>query len=140
MDHSLSISGYNTRLRPVEIANAEFILGLRTIPRVIGKVGDTVPAVSEQRRWIQDYFKRCNDYYFIIDSLENQPWGTIGIYSFTAKRAEWGRWFILPDIMATLPSGTLAHQLAFEHFDAVWFQDCRAWCSALPVTGHDDDV
>jgi RimJ/RimL family protein N-acetyltransferase len=116
MNHSVSIAGYNTRLRPVRILDAEFILRLRNMPHVVGTVGDTVPEVAGQRRWIQDYFQRNNDYYFIIESLLGHPWGTIGIYNFTAGGAEWGRWIILPGIMAAVPSAVLVHQLAFQHF------------------------
>jgi RimJ/RimL family protein N-acetyltransferase len=116
MNHSLSIAGYNTRLRPVSISDAEFILRLRNMPHVTGTVGDTVPEVAEQRRWIESYFERPDDYYFIIESLQGQPWGTIGLYSFRAAGAEWGRWIILPGIMAALPSAVLIHQLAFAHF------------------------
>jgi RimJ/RimL family protein N-acetyltransferase len=116
MNHSLSIAGYNTRLRPVSISDAEFILRLRNMPHVTGTVGDTVPEVAEQRRWIESYLERSDDYYFIIESLQGQPWGTVGLYDFRAAGAEWGRWIILPGIMAALPSAVLVHQLAFDHF------------------------
>jgi RimJ/RimL family protein N-acetyltransferase len=116
LKHSISISGYNIRLRPVIIPDAEFILRLRNMPHSAGTVGDTVPVVAEQRRWIESYFERLNDYYFIIESLQGQPLGTIGLYNFRAAGAEWGRWIILPGIMAALPSVVLMHQLAFNHF------------------------
>jgi len=117
MNHSLSIAGYNTRFRSVRISDAEFILHLRNMPHVAGTVGDTVPEVAEQRRWIESYFERPDEYYFIIESLQGQPWGTIGLYNFRAAGAEWGRWIISPGIMAALPSAVLVHQLAFDHFD-----------------------
>lgn len=116
MNHSISIAGYNTRLRPVQVSDAEFILRLRNLPHVEGTVGDTVPQVTEQRRWIETYFNRPDDYYFIIESLHGQPWGTIGINNFSETSAEWGRWIIMPGIMAALPSAVLVHQLAFDHF------------------------
>jgi RimJ/RimL family protein N-acetyltransferase len=115
MNHSLTIAGYNTRLRPVRIGDAEFILRLRTMPHVLGTVGDTVPEVAEQRRWIESYFERPHDYYFIIESLQGQPWGTIGIYNFKETSADWGRWIMLPGIMAALPSAVMVHKLAFEN-------------------------
>jgi RimJ/RimL family protein N-acetyltransferase len=114
MNHSLTISGYNTRLRPVRLADAEFILHLRTMPHALGTVGDTVPEVAEQRQWIESYLERPNDYYFIVESLQGQSWGTIGIYNFKGTSAEWGRWIIIPEIMAALPSAIMIHQLAFD--------------------------
>jgi RimJ/RimL family protein N-acetyltransferase len=114
MNHSLTISGYNTRLRPVRLADAEFILRLRTMPHVLGTVGDTVPEITEQRRWIESYFGRPNDYYFIIESLQGQPWGTVGLYNFKETGAEWGRWILIPGILAALPSAVIIHKLAFE--------------------------
>ena len=114
MNHSLTISGYNTRLRPVRVADAEFILHLRTMSHVLGTVGDTVPEITEQRRWIESYFGRPNDYYFIIESLQGQCWGTIGIYNFKGTGAEWGRWILIPGILAALPSAVMIHKLAFD--------------------------
>jgi RimJ/RimL family protein N-acetyltransferase len=114
VNHSLTISGYNTRLRPVKLADAEFILHLRTMPHVLGTVGDTLPEITEQRRWIESYLGTPNDYYFIIESMQGQPWGTVGIYNFKETGAEWGRWILMPGILAALPSAVLVHKLAFD--------------------------
>jgi RimJ/RimL family protein N-acetyltransferase len=116
MQHSLTISRYNIHFRPVRVSDADFILHLRNMPHVQGNVGDTVAGVAEQRRWIEAYFDRPDDYYFIIESSQGQPWGTIGLYNFKEAGAEWGRWVILPGILAALPSAVLVYQLAFDHF------------------------
>jgi RimJ/RimL family protein N-acetyltransferase len=92
MNHSLSIAGYNTRFRPVRISDAEFILHLRNMPHVTGTVGDNVPEVADQRRWIETYFERPDDYYFIIESLQGQPWGTIGLYNFRSAALDYKTW------------------------------------------------
>jgi RimJ/RimL family protein N-acetyltransferase len=116
MKHSIELEAYGLRFRPVTMRDAEFIVHLRTLPHVLGTVGDTAPDAAEQRRWIGSCFERPNDYYFIIESLHGEAWGTIGLYNFKEKSAEWGRWIILPGIMAALPSAILVHQLAFENF------------------------
>ncbi len=114
MKNALTISGYNTRLRPVTLADAEFIVQLRNMPHVLGTVGDTSHQIADQRQWIESYLYRPDDYYFIVESLQGQPWGTIGTYNFKGDTAECGRFVMVPGILAALPGSVLNFRLAFE--------------------------
>ena len=115
MKHSLQLEGYGLRLRPVTVGDAQFIIQLRSHPRVLGTVGDTVPDVTNQRRWIESYFERNGDYYFIVETTTGKPVGTIGIYDIVDGIGQWGRWIILPEVSAVgFSSVVLVHQVAFD--------------------------
>lgn len=108
--------GFGFALRPVREADAEFILRLRAMPHGLGIVGTTVPDLGSQLRWMRDYFCREDDHYFIIESMQGVPVGTVGLYNIRSDSAEWGRWIIVPGVAAAVPSAVMIHQLAFEDF------------------------
>ena len=115
MNHSIHLEAYGLRLRPVTVADAEFIIALRSHPRVQGNVGDTVPDPESQRRWIESYFERAGDYYFIVETTAGKAVGTIGIYDIKDGIGQWGRWIILPEVqVAAFPAVVLVHQAAFD--------------------------
>jgi RimJ/RimL family protein N-acetyltransferase len=124
MKHSLQAVGYNIRLRPVQIADAEFIIQLRNLPNVIGTVGDTVPDVSAQQRWIESSWQRPGDYYLIIESLSGKRIGTIAIYDVSGNSGEWGRWITIPGMMVGLSSAILIHDLAFGSLGLQGLRGC----------------
>lgn len=124
MRHSLEITGYDIRLRPVETDDAEFIIYLRNLPHARGRVGDTVPDVATQRRWIESNWEREGDYYLIIEGRNRGAIGTIGIYDVANGSGEWGRWILLPGVMAALPSAILIHDLAFDHLSLASLRGC----------------
>lgn len=113
--HSIQLEAYGLRLRPVTVGDAEFIIALRSHPRVQGNVGDTVPDAASQQRWIETYFERDGDYYFIVETIANKPVGTIGIYDVKDGIGQWGRWIIMPEVqVAAFPAAVLVHQVAFD--------------------------
>lgn len=116
MRHDLTETGYGVRLRPVTEADAAFIHNLRTHPANSAFIGDTAGGVDAQRAWIQRYFERPGDYYFLVERLDGTPVGTAGIYDLnqSGSSAEWGRWVLLPDSQAAAASLFLVYRLAFE--------------------------
>ena len=115
MNHSIQIAAYGIRMRPVTVADAEFIITLRTHPRTQGKLGDTTPDLGAQRQWIENYLRREGDYYFIVERADGKPVGTIGIYDIKDGIGQWGRWIVLPEIQAAgFPAVVLVHQVAFD--------------------------
>jgi len=121
MRHNHSLHGFGIRLRPVEITDAAFILQIRTMPHVLGWVGDTKASLQDQERWLCSYFERAGDYYFIIEQGDGTKIGTIGLYDFHDHSAEWGRWILLPGALAAVQSALLIHRFAFEmlHLDSL---------------------
>lgn len=113
MKHSFQIEGFGVRLRPVKMEDAGFIVWLRNLEHAKGRVGDSARDVAAQEAWLESYFQREGDYYFVIETLSGKPVGAYSIYNITGESAESGRWVIQPDVPAAIPSAMLAFELAF---------------------------
>jgi RimJ/RimL family protein N-acetyltransferase len=99
MKHDIQVTGYAFGLRPVTLADAELIVGLRTGSDRSRFLNPIPPSIEQQQVWLQRYFDRGGDYYFvIIRQRDGYPEGLIGLYDVDTvrKRAEWGRWIARP--------------------------------------------
>jgi len=115
MKHTIQLEGYGLRLRPVAVDDAGFIIQLRGHPQARRTVGATAPDVAAQQRWIETYYERDGDYYFIIETISGGVVGTVGIYDAKAGTGQWGRWIIIPEMQfAAVSAAILAHRVAFE--------------------------
>jgi RimJ/RimL family protein N-acetyltransferase len=114
MIHELSHECYGVRLRPVRLDDAAFIVWLRNLEHAVGRVGDSATDVASQRKWIEAYFERAGDYYFLAETPSGIPVGTYGIYNVTGRLAESGRWIMRPGVTAALPSGYALAEIAFH--------------------------
>jgi RimJ/RimL family protein N-acetyltransferase len=123
MQHSLQAEGYGIRLRPVRMEDAAFIVWLRNLDHVRGKVGDSASSVARQEAWLRDYFAREGDYYFLVETLGGVSLGAYGIYDQVGKRAVSGRWIIRQEAPAAIPSAILGFELAFG---ALGLEELRA--------------
>jgi RimJ/RimL family protein N-acetyltransferase len=101
--------------------DAAFIVWLRNLEHVKGKIGDSAVDVPSQRTWLEAYFEREGDYYFIIETLSGIPVGTHSLYDISNGSAELGRWVIRPGVQAAVPSHMVAFTIAFEelHLNAL---------------------
>jgi RimJ/RimL family protein N-acetyltransferase len=93
--------------------DAPFIVWLRNLDHARGRIGDTVDDAG-QRAWLETYFAREGDYYFIIETAGGMAIGAYGIYDVRGRSAESGRWVIRPEVPAAIPSALLAFQIAFD--------------------------
>jgi RimJ/RimL family protein N-acetyltransferase len=114
MRHTLHAEGFGVRLRPVQMNDAAFIVWLRNQDYVKGRVGDSAPDVASQQKWLETYFKREGDYYFILETTGGIPLGTNGVYEISCQNAEWGRYIIRPEVQAAVSSAFLIFDLAFR--------------------------
>lgn len=114
MRHTLQAEGFGVRLRPVRLEDATFIVWLRNLEHVRGRVGDSAMDTAAQETWLRAYFDREGDYYFIIETLGGIAVGAYGIYDLTGASAESGRWIIRPEVPAAIPSAIQAFEIAFE--------------------------
>ena len=114
MKHSVTTEGFGVRLRPVRIEDAAFIVWLRNLEHAVGGVGDSATTTADQEAWLQKYFTREGDYYFIIETSAGQAVGAYGIYEVRGTSAESGRWVIRPEVPAAIPSAMLAFETAFD--------------------------
>lgn len=115
MQHTLQTEGFNLRLRPVRITDAAFIVWLRNLDHVKGRVGDSAANTAAQETWLKNYFEREGDYYFIAETLDGISLGTHGIYNVKGNSAEQGRQIMRPDVMSGVPTALLATDLAFRN-------------------------
>jgi len=125
MQHSFQAEGFGVRIRPVQLEDAAFIVWLRNLDHVRGRVGDSATDVAGQRAWLRKYFEREGDYYFLVETPNGIPLGTHGIYDVQGASAEKGRHIIRPDVMAGVAAGTLATELAF---DRLGLKELRSTC------------
>jgi RimJ/RimL family protein N-acetyltransferase len=111
--HSIQAEGFGVRLRPVRMDDAGFIVWLRNLDYVKGKVGDSASDVASQEKWLHSYFEREGDYYFIVETPNGIPLGTHSLYDVAEGGAELGRWIIRPGVQAAIPSQMVAIDTAF---------------------------
>ncbi|HEX5222089.1 MAG TPA: GNAT family protein [Verrucomicrobiae bacterium] len=114
MRHTLEATGFNVRLRPVRMEDAAFIVWLRNLEHVRGRVGDTALNVAGQEAWLQKYFEREGDYYFVAETPGGIPVGTHGLYDLVNGSAEKGRQAVRPEVMAGVTVAILATDIGFE--------------------------
>lgn len=104
------------RLRPVTLEDAPFIVKLRSDPSRGGFLHEISPRIEDQIAWLEAYYARSGDYYFIVeDSSRGVAQGTIGLYDLAADRsaAEWGRWILKRGSMAAVESAWMIYEAAF---------------------------
>ena len=85
--------------------------------------------IAEQREWLEAYFDRPGDFYFVVESANgDRPEGLVGLYAMDARErtAEWGRWVIRPGSSAAVESALLIYRCAFECLALE-----RVWCRTL---------
>ena len=108
---SAELFGY--RLRPVMVADATFVLALRTKLASSPFLRHGDPSLTQQTKWILEQHGRQDDLYFIIESAKLEPLGTIGLYHIHGDSAQWGRWAIIPESLCAPVALILLLDLAF---------------------------
>jgi RimJ/RimL family protein N-acetyltransferase len=113
MQHSLQAEGFGVRLRPVRLEDAAFIVWLRNLEHVRGRVGDTALNVAGQEAWLKKYFEREGDYYFVAETPSGISVGTHGLYDMANGSAEKGRQAVRPEVMVGVTVAILATDIGF---------------------------
>ena len=104
-------------LAPVTLEDAAFIVELRSDPMLNRYFHEISPRVEHQAAWLERYFARPDDYYFIVEDADSaERHGAIGIYEIENKlaHAEWGRWILKRGSMAALESVWLICKRHFQ--------------------------
>jgi RimJ/RimL family protein N-acetyltransferase len=124
MKHNIRLEGYAYSLRPVELADAEFIVEVRTPERsrFMHRIERTVQA---QREWLENYFQRPNEYYFLIERMQDHSReGLTSLLDFDEKHesAQWGRLILRPGSLGAAETALFVLKLAFDTFglNEVW--------------------
>lgn len=140
MRHSLSLTCMRYCLRPIAMEDAPFIVKLRTDPALTRYLHEISPRVEDQIVWLERYFVRPNDYYFIIeDANSGEPHGAIGIYDVEENDAgaQWGRWILKHNSMAALESAWLIWEMGFSMLGLATLC-CRTLVDNLRVVSFHD--
>lgn len=116
MKHNIRISGFSYRLRPVTIEDAQFIVDTRLEDEKKSKYVHKISSdVNLQINWLNKYFERNGDYYFVVENIfTNEKEGLISIYDINGDVAEWGRWVFKRGSLGALESVNLIYKVAFE--------------------------
>lgn len=107
------------RLRFVEEADADFILGLRLDSRYNTFLSAVTADVEAQREWIKKYKadeSKGEQYYFIIERLDGTPCGTVRVYDIRDDSFCWGSWILNESKTryAALESAFLVYEFGFN--------------------------
>ena len=110
------IRGKTLVLRNAVVADAAFILSLRTNPqksRHLSKVSDDLDA---QVAWLISYEERDTEAYFVIEDVRGIPLGTVRIYDAQDDSFCWGSWILLENTpsSAAIESALIVYAYALE--------------------------
>lgn len=114
MKREIRVERFGIRLRPVTLQDAEFIFQLRRTPELSRFIGQFSDDFDSHVAWLQRNLPRPDDYYFIIESIDGIPAGTIAIYDIREGRGNWGRWMIEKSVPAAPASAWLIFHVAFD--------------------------
>lgn len=138
--HDVRVSGLAHRLRPVAEDDAEFIVALRNNERLNRYLHTGAHTVEEQLVWLDAYFLRPGDWYFIIERMtDGVAEGVAAIYGLDdlQSSAEWGRWIVRPPSLAAVESAWLIYRTAFEVLRLTGVYCRTAAANAQVVAFHD---
>ena len=123
------VNGKNINLRTVTEDDAKFIFDLRQDTVRTQYLSKIIGTIDDQRKWIKTYKDRekiQNEYYFIVESKNEEPLGLVRMYDFKGNSFCWGSWLIKSDApkMTAIESALQIYELAFykmnftqSHFD-----------------------
>ena len=128
MKHSINIDGYSYKIRPVTLDDADFIVSVRLEDKERNKYINAISDdVNEQINWLNSYFEREGDYYFVIENkLTSNKVGLIAIYNIDEGKAEWGRWVIRKGSLSAIESVYLIYEVAFNVLNL-----CELYCRTI---------
>ncbi|MDR1632720.1 MAG: GNAT family N-acetyltransferase [Dysgonamonadaceae bacterium] len=121
---------YGLQVRLVNEDDAEFIVDLRTAPRLSRYIHETSSDIEAQKQWIRAYKKRETqglDYYFMF-SVNNLRQGVARIYDMTEDSFTQGSWIFSPDAFlgASVIGNIISSEIGFEFLDKkVLYSDAR---------------
>lgn len=122
MRHDIRLTGHAFALRPIELDDAGLIVALRGDAERTRFLHAIPLDVGAQTEYLERYFEREGDYYFVVERIggeTDRAEGLISIYDVDrdAARAEWGRWILRDGSLAAVESAWLIYRVAFERLE-----------------------
>ena len=119
----------NLNLRTVAIEDAEFIYNMRQNQNKTKYLSRVTGTVESQKEWIKNYKQREDEqkeFYFLIESKDEEKLGLVRMYDFQDESFCWGSWLIKEDAPKTtaIESALQIYEFGFyslgfekSHFD-----------------------
>ncbi|MDD3591552.1 MAG: GNAT family N-acetyltransferase [Sulfurovum sp.] len=121
--------GKNINMRTVALGDAEFIYAMRQNQDKTKYLSKVTGTVESQKEWIKNYKKRekeGQEFYFVIESKNEEKLGLVRVYDFKDGSFCWGSWLIKEDAPKTtaIESALQIYEFGFynlgfqkSHFD-----------------------
>ena len=129
-DFNIFEQKYGIQVRLVEESDAEFILKIRTDPKLSRFIHATDDSVEKQRDWIREYKKKeaeGKEYYFLY-SKDGVAFGVNRIYDIHSERVTLGSWVCQQGLPFELPvlSLVILYEIVLGQllYDCIYFE-CR---------------
>ena len=119
----------NLNLRTVAIEDAEFIYNMRQNQNKTKYLSKVTGTVDSQKEWIKNYKQgeeEKKEFYFLIESKDEEKLGLVRMYDFQDESFCWGSWLIKEDAPKTtaIESALQIYEFGFyslgfekSHFD-----------------------
>ena len=123
------LNGKNINFRTVEVEDAEFIYNMRQNENKTKYLSKVTGDVKSQKEWIKNYKQReenKKEFYFVIESKNEEKLGLVRMYDFKDDSFCWGSWLIKEDAPKTtaIESALQIYEFGFytlgfkkSHFD-----------------------
>lgn len=88
------------RLRPIQMADAAYVLALRADPDRTQHLSAVAPDLHAQQEWIRRYQVReaaGREAYLIAMDTQHQRLGTVRLYDYRGASFGWGSWILQAD-------------------------------------------
>lgn len=111
------ISGRTLVFRDAVTDDAAFILGLRTDEQKSQYLSKTSPDFEQQHAWLEAYAEKTDQAYFIIETSNGEPLGTVRLYDPQGTSFCWGSWILKAGAPAhaSIESALMVYAYAIDH-------------------------
>lgn len=111
------VIGRTLVMRDATIADAEFILALRTDERRSQHLSKTSPDLDTQIHWLANYAKAQDQAYFIIENAAGEAIGSVRLYDPQKDSFCWGSWILKEGApqTAAIESALMVYAYALDH-------------------------
>ena len=114
------IYGKNINMRTVAQEDAEFIYSMRHNQNKTKYLSKVTGTVESQKEWIKSYKKReetKEEFYFVIESKDEDKLGLVRMYDFQDDSFCWGSWLIKEDAPKTTAIESALQIYEFGFYD-----------------------
>lgn len=111
------VLGKTLIFRNAETSDANFILSLRTDSKKSKYLSHTSQELIEQVKWLEDYAKKTDQVYFVIENSSCEQLGVVRLYDAQSGSFCWGSWILKDGApkTAAIESALMVYSYAIDH-------------------------